>query len=386
MPKDSPSIANERSGESRTLPRSQTRLRTKLALSLASLLVALLLVELGFRAFGLKGVYHPPRVSQLILQVGGPTEKAPGRCVPFAKGVHTYSSDPRGYFGAAKSIEYLHNSEGWRDDEHPIEKPANTFRILGLGDSYLWGEGVRREDICLTKLGPLLSKAAPELTIETINTGYPGLDTITERNVYNSFGRRYDPDLVILFFVPNDVVTQWHSGPKVEFFKEYHTIYEAPDKLSEYSYVWSWARQRFLREFTARSYIRTCVNTFEDENEDWRACRTALSDIQTLCATSDVPFMVAMFPFFHELDGEYPFQPIHDAVASYCQQNEIHFLDMRGHYREYNGPKLWAHPTDQHPNDLAHDIAANALAEYLKQQPELFTPIRNDASAKGNSP
>lgn len=176
---------------------------------------------------GIKGVYHAPRVERLLHQEGGPTKNAPGRCAPFAKGVHAYSSDPRGYFGPTKSIEYLHNSEGWRDEEHEIKKPSGTFRILGLGDSYLWGEGVKRADICLTKLGPLLSDAAEGLTIETINTGYPGLDTITERNVFYFYGRRYDPDLVILFFVPNDVVTEWHPGPKVEFFREYHTIYEA---------------------------------------------------------------------------------------------------------------------------------------------------------------
>ena len=250
----------------------------------------------------------------------------------------------------------------------------------------MWGEGVFREDICLTKLGPLLSDVAGGLTIETINTGFQSLDTIAERDILRFFGLRYEPDLVILFFVPNDVVTQWHAGPKVEFFTEYHTIYESPDRLSHHSHLWSWARQRFLRELTARSYIRECVQSFHRDSKDWQLCRAALGDIQQMCFDRNISFMVVMFPFFHNLDGDYPFQPVHDAVGSYCKQNHVHFLDLRDHYRDYNGPELWVHPTDQHPNEIAHEIAAHAVANDLEQHPEIFQPTRSKTSSPYAAP
>jgi hypothetical protein len=37
-----------------------------------------------------------------------------------------------------------------------------AFRILGLGDSYLVGQGVRRQDICLSKLEVLLQLSGLE--------------------------------------------------------------------------------------------------------------------------------------------------------------------------------------------------------------------------------
>lgn len=351
--------------------RSGARIWTKLALTLGSSILALVIVECIFRLLGVSGIYHEPRRGSWWPAEGGPTEQRFGRFVPFGTIQFIYSSDPRGYFGPANALEFLHNSEGWRDVEHSTKEPSGTYRILGLGDSYLWGEGVKREDICLTKLGPLLREAGG-MPIETINTGYSGLDTIAERDILREFGLRYNPDLVILFFVPNDVVIHWHSGPKIEFFREFHTIYESPDWLSGYSNLWSWGRQRILREITARSYISQCVGTFHEDDEDWRLCRAALGDIQKMCADRNISLLVAMFPFFHNLDGDYPFQPVHDAVRDYCEKNTIHFLDLRESYRSYHGPELWAHPTDQHPNETAHGIAAQAIADYLRQHPELF--------------
>lgn len=31
------------------------------------------------------------------------------------------------------------------------------------------------------------------------------------------------------------------------------------------------------------------------------------------------------------------------------------------------GPELWVHPTDQHANELAHDVAGRTLARFLAE-------------------
>ena len=40
-------------------------------------------------------------------------------------------------------------------------------------------------------------------------------------------------------------------------------------------------------------------------------------------------------------------------------------LDLRDSYREFRGPELWVHETDQHPNEIAHQIAADATRDFL---------------------
>ena len=69
-----------------------------LALSLGSVIVTLLVLEAGFRAFGIKGEYPAPRVDSVYVRPGAPTRRAPHAFIPHAVYRTRYASDPRGYF------------------------------------------------------------------------------------------------------------------------------------------------------------------------------------------------------------------------------------------------------------------------------------------------
>ncbi len=340
------------------------------SLVLGSLAVTVLILELAFRLLGIEARYPPARVDSVVRAPSGPTERAPHAFIPLSTSRATYASNPRGYFDEGNTLDHEHNSAGWRDVEHDVEKPRATFRILGLGDSYLYGRGVRYEDIVLTRLGHLLERALPDsVRVETINTGMPATNTVDQRDLLRERGWAYDPDLVILFFVLNDVEQNlFGDRPRIDFFRNYTTIFQRPDALSRVSRLWGWGRQRFHATVTARRYLRDSVEAFGPEHPGWRSARGALADIQIEAQARGVPLLVVIFPFFHELDGDYPFQSVHDIVREYCEDQGIDVLDLRESYRAYRGPELWVHESDQHPNEIAHDIAARATAAHLSPQ------------------
>jgi hypothetical protein len=102
------------------------------------------------------------------------------------------------------------NSVGMRDREHVTEKPANTFRIAVLGDSYaearqvdegetFWG--VMEQEL---KTCPALKGKTPEV----LNFGVSGFGTTQESLLLQS-GKvsLFDPDFVLLAFTTgNDIV------------------------------------------------------------------------------------------------------------------------------------------------------------------------------------
>jgi len=53
-----------------------------------------------------------------------------------------YDSDPRLYFGPGRTVDHSTNSFGFRGAEFTRAKPPGTIRILFLGDSFTFGEGV----------------------------------------------------------------------------------------------------------------------------------------------------------------------------------------------------------------------------------------------------
>ncbi|HYV17856.1 MAG TPA: SGNH/GDSL hydrolase family protein [Verrucomicrobiae bacterium] len=94
------------------------------------------------------------------------------------------------------------NSGGFKDVEHPRDKPAGTYRIVALGDSFAFGS-VPYEDNYLTLLGQRLSTETR--IVEVINMGVSGAGPQDYLALLLDEGLAYRPDLVLVsFFVGND--------------------------------------------------------------------------------------------------------------------------------------------------------------------------------------
>lgn len=95
------------------------------------------------------------------------------------------------------------NSHGYRDREHAYEKPAGVSRIVLLGDSFIEALQVPFEQSVTVLLEERLRTAG--VNAELINLGVSGYGTALQYLTLREHGARYRPDLVVLFFVGNDV-------------------------------------------------------------------------------------------------------------------------------------------------------------------------------------
>jgi hypothetical protein len=101
------------------------------------------------------------------------------------------------------AILVLTNSQGLRDRPHDYAKPAGTFRVVILGDSFMEAYQVELEETLPFRLQEIL---APR-NVEVINLGVGGYGTAQEFLALREEGLRYSPDLIVLaFFAANDVL------------------------------------------------------------------------------------------------------------------------------------------------------------------------------------
>jgi lysophospholipase L1-like esterase len=97
------------------------------------------------------------------------------------------------------------NALGFRDGAWPqAERSPSTWRIVGLGDSVLFGWGVDTEERYGERLQALLAAARPELRVEFLNTGVPGYNTTMEVAAFEARALAWQPDLVLVDWVGND--------------------------------------------------------------------------------------------------------------------------------------------------------------------------------------
>lgn len=100
------------------------------------------------------------------------------------------------------------NKDGFRDREHSLEKPANTFRIAVLGDSYCEAMQVELEQAFWSVMERSLKDCMPEKSkiVEVINTGVSGYGTAQEYLTLQHRVWDYKPDLILLCVLPaNDI-------------------------------------------------------------------------------------------------------------------------------------------------------------------------------------
>ncbi|MBI3486141.1 SGNH/GDSL hydrolase family protein [Candidatus Daviesbacteria bacterium] len=97
--------------------------------------------------------------------------------------------------------EYSINSDSLNERfEYAQEKPANTFRIVTLGDSFTYGLHVNTKDNYSEKLEDLLNtklKCNNIKKFEVLNLGMMGYDVRFAVERFKSRGQKYNPDLVI---------------------------------------------------------------------------------------------------------------------------------------------------------------------------------------------
>ncbi len=176
----------------------------RFAVVLGGILFALLLLEIAARA--LSAVAHGS-----LDELGAPPAPRAGaelrlgdmlRLNPDDRIVYELRPGLRGRF---LGQEVAINSLGMRSRERSLEKPPGVFRIVGLGDSLMFGWGVAEEESYLSILEHRLAERFPDRRFEVWNLAVPGYDAVQEVEAFAAKVDRLDPDLIVIGWVGNDM-------------------------------------------------------------------------------------------------------------------------------------------------------------------------------------
>ncbi len=100
------------------------------------------------------------------------------------------------------SFRYSNNSLGWRGRREYREAKRTDYRVLVLGDSFMYGTGVNDDQTFAAQVEKDLS--ASQMSVEVMNAGCPGKGTDYALKCFQTVGRKFHPDLTVLGFFAND--------------------------------------------------------------------------------------------------------------------------------------------------------------------------------------
>lgn len=297
-----------------------------------------------------------------------------GEYVPGAEFKFVYDGNTRGYFDADNSVVCKINSLGMRGPEVQRQKPKGTFRVLGVGDSFTFGVGVRDEDTFLRRLESSLN-AAPGATrrYEVLNAGVEGYNTRDEVLYLERVWLKLNPDLVLLVFYLNDAYSEGAFANAGEV--EGVNLGRARG-LAQYSYLWDYfqhgmaARResRRIEQFYLSHYFsqpETLLNSSGQFQIDWQQSCHSLQRAATFLREQHIRFAIVIFPELYRLNDRYPFKAVHKLVREECARIGVPTLDLLDTFAGMRDRDLWVHPSDHHPNEIAHGLAAQAIEKFL---------------------
>jgi hypothetical protein len=171
----------------------------------------------------------------------------------------------------------------------------------------------------------------------------------------------YEPDVVIIWFYINDPE---HYGVMEDIQSD---LYKVFPKLREYSSVLYLVGSRFDNIIPRSETIAKFRRMYRDEDRRWVACEKSLKRIGRIASHNSLPVYLFFHPVLYNLEGGYLFKDIHTKVIETATRYGIIAYDLLDIFEGHDSRTLWVHPQDMHPNEIAHEIAAEYVASKLVQ-------------------
>ncbi len=251
-------------------------------------------------------------------------------------------------------VEVKINQQGFR--ERPLDQiTKDSPKTLVIGDSFCFGQGVRRQD----RFSDILAK---QLNQHLVNLCLPaeaidGIDEILK----NHLPLFPHVQRVLYAFTLNDPIWDEAIGSPDKFISDFMQLRE--ENWSHHSYALRWILRRFQNAKQTKM-AEEWYQKLYDNDSGWPRTKNFLIEINQLARSKDSELVLVIFPLFHKLK-QYPFRNIHEKLKDFCRANGIKYLDLLPIFEGEDEEKLWVHPTDFHPNHIAHQRAADFLASAI---------------------
>jgi hypothetical protein len=290
------------------------------------------------------------------------------------------------YGNAEYNVAIRINSLGMRDDkEINFEKQEGSYRILCVGDSFTFGQGVESKEAYPKLLENGLRLKFPDKNIEVLNAGWIASNPRAQGRFIREYGIKFKPDMIIVgFFTGNDIV---------ETISEDMTL--ARKSIFEASYITALSmrtgfigllRNLFdrcfpnLYEFLSLKIIKLSYalgyhrntfdfmlqNSYSKEIENgWHEAFGYLKNINELCKINNIDFILMAIPFPDQvLDVSLDRNLIRNKpqifLKDFCKNENVNYIDLMPALISHNKEKIY-YIKDGHWTKLGHEIAVQEI-------------------------
>ena len=274
------------------------------------------------------------------------------------------------------------NRLGFRSPEIEPRRSGKGLRVLCLGDSQTFGNGVSQDDTYPAQLQVLLASRRPGEDAEAINAGVNGYSTTQEVDLLFRMAPLTSPDAVTIGFNLNDVGEALRKS--LESLDERgETKRRGVKRLTPYRLIYLLKRSRLVTLVYWRYGLLVSGNEQDPMHqvllghtppvyeESWRRIENALSRARDLARERGFRLIVFPIPAGEEFLEDRPLEQYRSRFIALAERLGIEHLDPTPRMKSLGGPfDRYFITWDGHINARTHRLIAEWLCEMLRPAPQ----------------
>lgn len=244
--------------------------------------------------------------------------------------------------------------------------PERPRKVLIIGDSFAFGEGLRLEDT----IGFALADRFHDVNFA--NMAWPGASIET---IYDVESTPEDVGTVVYFYNINDMARTDDLKQRRDRLHDFNRARDRSGRATAAAetcgrlYTCRLLRQRQweMRRSTATVDYYLDLYFAEENSEPRQATYTRIGEMAEHLSARGIRFVVVMFPLYYKAPfAAYPFGSIHLAMADEMAARGVEFIDLLPAFDRHPWwQKFTVHPLDRHPSARAIQLTADVLSREL---------------------
>jgi hypothetical protein len=268
------------------------------------------------------------------------------------------------------------NSWQCRDNlEYAFRIQPGKRRVTFLGDSFTTGHGIKHiED----RFANRIRRAHPDWEVHLLARN--GFDTGPEiSGLKEVLSKHYQLQDLVLVYCLNDVADMQLENPQLMAQIGAEVAGAGWLRRNSYFADFLYCRYRALRDPHMKGYYPFVRDAYRGPL--WERQKERLKYLRDLVQSRGGRLLVVTFPFFQDLGPGYQWQFVHEELGQLWRELSVPHLDLLPTFAHFPPRKLIVNRFDPHPNELAHQLAAEQIDRFLSALGEPASPQPGASSA-----
>lgn len=248
------------------------------------------------------------------------------------------------------------NAAGYRDRDFSFSPPENTYRIFVVGNSYTYGWGINNlKDTYPKVIEQELTKKTGK-KIEVINAGQPGFHLREDVLRFESEGKKFHPNLVVVGLNFNDA-----NINNAYYYRADKILPTFITSLRLYDFLIG----RFFQAWADKNNYDYYLSIYKNSHSpDWQTTAKLLLELKNEANKVNANVAILIFPHIdvHNPNAPYTFYPYNERYKEFAKKNNIIIIDPLSLYQHFGQKEdLLLNPIDEHPSVIMDHLAAEAF-------------------------